>query len=162
MDMELTEKQKQSVKDWVEAKAGLSEIQKRLSEEFGISMTYMDVRFLVIDLGLNIKEDEVVPETPDADLAGGNDSADTGFAKGDGSDGLPAPGGVSVDVDRIVKPGSVVSGSVVFSDGVTASWHIDQLGRLALSTSKPGYTPSKEDLEAFQNAIKRELEKKGF
>jgi hypothetical protein len=69
---------------------------------------------------------------------------------------------VSVDLDRVVKPGSLVSGRVTFSDGVSAGWSLDQLGRLALETSQPGYRPGREDLEAFQVELRRVLEKKGF
>ena len=49
--MELTDTQKQAVAKWADEGLGLSEIQKNLRTEFDISMTYMDVRFLVYSLG---------------------------------------------------------------------------------------------------------------
>ena len=37
-------------------------------------------------------------------------------------------GNVTVSVDELTRPGSMVSGSVVFSDGEKALWMIDELG----------------------------------
>jgi len=54
--MTLTPEQKNTVSEWVAAGDNLSAIQKKLSEQFKISMTYMDVRFLVDDLNLALKD----------------------------------------------------------------------------------------------------------
>ncbi len=54
--MTLTPDQKQAVSNWVAAGDSLSQIQKKLAEQFQISMTYMDVRFLVDDLNLALKD----------------------------------------------------------------------------------------------------------
>jgi hypothetical protein len=53
--MTLTPEQKQTVASWVTAGDNLSTVQKKLSEQFQLSLTYMDVRFLVDDLGLELK-----------------------------------------------------------------------------------------------------------
>jgi hypothetical protein len=75
----------------------------------------------------------------------------------------PGKGGsVSVSVDRVVKPGSLVSGTVRFSDGVSGSWFLDRLGQLALQTAKQGYKPSGSDLHAFQSELRKALERSGF
>ena len=54
--MNLTPEQKQAVASWVAAGDNLSTIQKKLSEQFQVSMTYRDVRFLVDDLNLELKD----------------------------------------------------------------------------------------------------------
>ena len=54
--MNLTPEQKKTVSEWVAAGDNLSAIQKKLSEQFKVSMTYMDVRFLVDDLNLALKD----------------------------------------------------------------------------------------------------------
>jgi hypothetical protein len=54
--MTLTPEQKTAVSEWVAAGDNLSAIQKKLSEQFKVSMTYMDVRFLVDDLNLALKD----------------------------------------------------------------------------------------------------------
>ena len=37
---------------WIADGMGLSDVQKKINQDFGIVMTYMDVRFLVDDLDL--------------------------------------------------------------------------------------------------------------
>lgn len=54
--MTLTPEQKQAVASWVAAGDNLSVVQKKLSEQFQISLTYRDVRFLVDDLNLELKD----------------------------------------------------------------------------------------------------------
>ena len=54
--MPLSPEQKQAVAAWVAAGDSLAVIQKKLSEQFKLSLTYMDVRFLVDDLGLELKK----------------------------------------------------------------------------------------------------------
>lgn len=54
--MTLTPEQKQTVASWVAAGDSLSVVQTKLSEHFKISLTYRDVRFLVDDLNLELKD----------------------------------------------------------------------------------------------------------
>jgi hypothetical protein len=59
----LTPAQSAQVSSWVAAGETLSQIQARLSSELGITMTFMDVRFLVDDLNLTLVEKEAVSYT---------------------------------------------------------------------------------------------------
>jgi hypothetical protein len=170
--MVLTDEQKAAVTKWVGEGDGLSDIQKRLSDEFNLSMTYMDVRFLIIDLDLTLKEDE--PPAPEPELEPVSEpepvatsapapgpTLEAAAAAADAE--LPAAGGsISVEVDRVVKPGAVVSGSVTFSDGQQATWALDQLGRLALDAGEKDYRPSEQDISDFQVALRDALQKQGF
>jgi hypothetical protein len=54
--MTLTPEQKATVSSWIAAGDNLSAVQKKLREQFQVSMTYMDVRFLVDDLNLTLKD----------------------------------------------------------------------------------------------------------
>lgn len=54
--MSLTPEQKSAVASWIAAGDNLSAVQKRLREQFQLSLTYMDVRFLVDDLDLTLKD----------------------------------------------------------------------------------------------------------
>jgi len=157
--MDFSDTQKDVIKEWVTEGCGLAEIQRRLASEFGKTMTYMDVRFLILDLDVAIEEPEDAPEPIPEVLA-----AD--------APGLPPPppaspesplgGSVSVEVDRLIRPGALVSGSVTFSDGVSATWMLDQTGRLALDPSQPGYRPSEADNAAFVKALQDEISKRGM
>ncbi len=160
--MELTQEQKQTVVGWVKEGCGLSQVQKRLHDELGISMTYMDVRFLVLDLKVQVKDREVArPKAApavDAEPVAGDDDETAPFP-GEPTAGLE---GVRVGVDTIMKPGSLVSGTVAFSDGKAGTWMLDQYGRLALDVGDPAYRPSPEDLQSFQAQLQQTLMKRGY
>lgn len=55
--------QKQQVAAWVNEGLSLSDVQKRIAADLGVSMTYMDVRFLVDDLDLTLV-DKTPPRPP--------------------------------------------------------------------------------------------------
>lgn len=65
--MSLTPEQQQAVAGWVAAGDNLSTIQKKLADEFKVSMTYRDVRFLVDDLNLSLKDP--APKVDASDLS---------------------------------------------------------------------------------------------
>ncbi len=54
--MTLTPEQKQAVASWVAGGDSLSVVQSKLSAQFKLSLTYRDVRFLVDDLNLELKD----------------------------------------------------------------------------------------------------------
>jgi hypothetical protein len=161
--MQLNDEQKKLVTQWVKEGCGLSEIQRRISDQFKINLMYMDVRFLVIELGLDIQDNRKEPVKPAPAPTPEEPSA--GFdaeAEGIPESLPPLAGGVSVEIDRLTLPGSLVSGTVVFSDGVKANWSLDQTGRLALAAKDKTYRPSAQDVQEFQMAIARELQKRGY
>ena len=66
-------------------------------------------------------------------------------------------GGVRVSVSPIQRPGTVMSGDVVFSDGGKAEWMLDNAGRLGLNPETEGYSPPQQDLPEFQNKLREAL-----
>ncbi|HPC59204.1 MAG TPA: hypothetical protein PKX23_00975 [Verrucomicrobiota bacterium] len=164
--MNLDEAQRSKLTEWVGQGLKLSEIQNRLASELGVRLTYMEVRLLVDDLKLTLKDAE--PPKAAAAVLPGESKANTGQAPGAAmrppaaSQEPRPPGGVSVSVDQIAKPGTVVSGKVTFSDGVRADWYFDQTGRLGLVSPKPGYRPPASDMTEFQAALDEELTRMGY
>lgn len=162
--MPINDEQKKLVTEWVKEGCGLSEIQRRLSDQLKLTMTYMDVRFLVLELGLEIKEQKKTAAP--VNLKAGPAAPPPGPDADDLADFEPEPGvggSVKVEVDRVVRAGAVVSGTVTFSDGVRAAWSLDQTGRLALATAdRKEYRPTQADAQAFQQAVVRELRKHGY
>jgi hypothetical protein len=73
-----------------------------------------------------------------------------------------APGDVSVTIDTVTRPGTMISGKVTFSDGKKAEWHLDQFGRLGLVPGEVGYRPPAADLEAFQIELQMQLQRMGM
>jgi hypothetical protein len=168
--LELDQAQKEAVKKWVADGANISDVQNRLIKEFGLKPTYMDVRLLILDLGATVQDKKPpvtdIKKAPAAPPPPGVEADDL-----DAEEAAPplpgdAPagpiGGVKVEVDRLMKPGAMVSGSVTFSDGVKAQWSLDQMGRLGLAGVKPGYRPSQPDVQEFQLALQKELAKQGY
>lgn len=164
--MNLDDAAQQKVATWIKEGLKLSEIQSRLGSELGVHLTYMETRLLVDDLKLT-------PKDHAPSQAAQQISAKPGVPGGappgpeESSEEMPLeeqalPGSVSVSVDRLARPGAMVSGNVTFSDGQSASWYLDQMGRLGLATKQQGYRPSPQDVQTFQVQLQNELAKLGF
>lgn len=168
--MNLDESQRKKVSEWIAQGLKLSDIQNRLSSELSLTLTYMEVRLLVDDLKLTPKDIER-PKTPQSALASTSPSA-PGKPGVQAASPAPAiaplaetpgsPGGVSVSVDHLARPGALVSGKVTFSDGNKAEWYLDQTGRLGLVPEQTGYRPPAADVQQFQAALEAELRKMGL
>lgn len=64
--MNISKEQAEIVKSWVESGAGVADVQKRIENEFGVSMTYMDTRFLIDDIDAEIADaKDTSPEVPE-------------------------------------------------------------------------------------------------
>ena len=165
--MNLDEAQRQRVTAWVLQGAKLSEIQSRLAEEFGQRLTYMEVRFLVDDLKLTLKDPEppkpaaIINPQP-AEPQNSGRGATAAKVPGDEASPPPAAGKVSVSVDQLTRPGSIVSGKVTFSDNQQADWYLDQTGRLGVVPKQPGYKPTAVDVQQFQMALEKEISRMGL
>ncbi len=159
--MQLTPEQQSTVRQWVDEGASLSDVQKRLREQFNLTMTYLEARLLAGDLGLTFVGDKPAPveDTPEDDDTGADDPS----ASSDDDTAEPAaPGEVSLTIDAITRPQAIVSGKVTFSDGTTGGWHLDQMGRLGLEPPSPGYRPPEADIPAFQRKLQQLLQSQGF
>lgn len=142
---DLTKEQIEQIKVWASEGDQLADLQKKINSEFKPSsaVTYLDTRFAIIDLGIEIiqeaePEEEVSEETPD-------------------SKELTPLGYVDATVDTVVRPGFLASGNVIFSDGMKALWGLDQMGRLKLDADDPSYQVDDEDMIAFQEILRDKL-----
>ncbi len=166
--MNLDDAQKSQVAQWIEQGLKLSEIQNKLVSDLGVTMTYMDVRFLIDDLKLKLKDIE--PPKPPAPAPAPAPAA-TSPDPAPGPTPAPAPspvqetvplGNVSVVVDQMARPGALVSGKVKFSDGKTAEWYLDEMGRLGMAPMEKGYRPAQQDVMDFQAELQSQLAKLGY
>ena len=175
--MDITDEQKAAITEWARQGEDLSAIQSRLKEELDITLTYVDTRFLLADLDLElIDEDEDEDEAEDEAEAEEQTAApETGVAPGESTDDEPdgkdagsatesAPsddhpsdtiGEVSVTADALTQPGAMISGKVTFSDGECATWLVDRMGQLRLDAETENYRPSAEDIEKFQLELQK-------
>src|SRR5580698_8684523 len=110
--MTLTPEQKISVSEWIAAGDNLYAVQKKLADQFKVSMTYMDVRFLVDDLNLELKDpapkadasdvSKGAPAKAPADKPGPPAAPNEPGLGADAPDADDAPAGaVSVAVDKV-------------------------------------------------------------
>lgn len=106
--MKVNAEQLEQVRAWAAQGIDLNGIQKRLASECGVHLTYMDVRFLLLDNGIEIAaapEPEKKPEPSAQDAPQAETAADAS---------APADGKPVVTLDEIQIPGAVISGKVVF------------------------------------------------
>ena len=161
--MELTDAQKAAITQWIQEGRSLADVQRSLREDFEISITYMDVRFLVDDLDIAVFEEE--PEAPELSEAPEVESGEDTTNEPTEAELVDdvSNGAVTIDVDAIPRPGSLVNGTVVFSDGVSLGWQLSAAGQLGLIPGDdPEYRPSPEDVQSFQSQLEEVLRKKGF
>lgn len=154
----LTPVQITKVSAWVAEGATLSQIQERLSSQLEISMTYMDVRFLVDDLNLALveKEEPKKPEEAAEEAAPAEAAAPASVPAAQGA------GVVTVEIDTIAQPHAMISGHVTFSDGEKADWYIDHQGRPGMAARTPGYRPTPQDITDFQVKLDAALRQAGY
>jgi hypothetical protein len=171
--MDITDEQKAAITEWARQGEDLSAIQSRLKEELDITLTYVDTRFLLADLDLELideaeaEEQTAAPETGDApgeSAADEPDEPDEPDSQDAGSITESAPlddhpsgatGEVSVTADALTQPGAMISGKVTFSDGECATWLVDRMGQLRLDAETENYRPSAEDIEKFQLELQK-------
>lgn len=165
--------QKRAIGKWLEEGAKLSEVQKRIEKEYGAVMTYMEVKLLVSEINV-LPKDAPEPVASKLTAAGAPapapEAATRGAAPGPAgktpaaapAEQKPAPAGVQVAVDQLAIPGTMVSGTVTFSDGQSANWYMDQMGRLGLKPKQAGYRPPAGDVQQFQVALEAELARLGY
>jgi hypothetical protein len=146
----LSPEQTKQVESWAEAGATLNDIQSRLKAEFDILLTYLDARMLLIDIGVRLKEKAKPVPSP---VAPPESAAAVPPAAEDWTAAVPAGGGVHVTSDPAPVAGAIASGGVTFSDGKSASWFVDQNGRLGLKAPDPAYEPPLGDIPSFEQQL---------
>ena len=140
----------------------LSDIQTMVNTEFKQNLTYMDIRIMASELEIDwqklnpakesaVEDVTAVPETP------AQETADAAAAEA-AAPGMPDLSDTKIEISKIARPGMMFSGSVVFANGSTADWYLDNMGRLGLDNLQ-GDKPGQEDIEKFQMALQIELRK---
>ena len=123
---QLSPEQVRSIRDWAEEGLDLNAIQKRLHEDLGIKLTFMDTRFLLQDLDIQIRQPE--PEPPASLL-----------------------GKTQVTVDEITPPHALMAGKILFRSGAQGVWDIDRTGRINWDATLG--EPTADDLREFETEL---------
>ena len=141
----MTAEQLEMVRQWASLGVDLNGIQKNLAAECGVHMTYMDVRFLLLDHGIEIATAAAPVEEKKPEPAPEPESTPQPAADGQ----------LVVTLDELTLPGTLISGKVTFASGTRGGWQIDQLGRFAWNALEGQPTP--EELQAFQMELTKLL-----
>ena len=145
MSTTVTAEQLEMVRQWASLGVDLNGIQKNLAAECGVHMTYMDVRFLLLDHGIEIATAAAPVEEKKPEPAPEPESTPQPAADGQ----------LVVTLDELTLPGTLISGKVAFASGTRGGWQIDQLGRFAWNALEGQPTP--EELQAFQMELTKLL-----
>jgi len=144
-----TDERKTIVRDLLAQGRTLSQIQDYLRKEKGDSITYMDLRLLLSEMPeTKLPEKELPkvvlpPELPTAAAA-------------------PATGGkLSISMDQMPAPGSMLSGYARFSSGAKAHWFLDETGRLGMEPELGTGKPTQADMQEFSTELRRMLQRSG-
>ena len=158
----LTPQQRQLVEQWAAEGANLNQIQDRLRSECDTTLTYMETRLLIMELGVKIqdkpREVEKPAPAPVAPAAADDVAVADEVLAPDGTTG----GALKISVDEVPPAGAIISGRVTFSDGVTVQWFMDQQGRFGMRGPAPGYQPPAADIPAFQAELDTILQQSGY
>lgn len=161
----LSEDQIATIQQWADAGTELSDIQKLLGSELGVRLTYLETRFLLDDLGIEIvKEPEPEPEPEVKEASEPADEEGPGDLEAEFPDGSDLDGDATatVTIDTVQRPGAIVSGRVTFDGGEAAAWWLDQMGRLGMDADNTGFKPSESQLMEFQRELQRAIQEKGL
>ena len=127
----------------------LSNAQSEINHKFDLKLTYMDIRIMASALDVDWKKHDPHPvaekkEETEDDVQEAGDSADA------------EPGKTVVEISKLMRPGTALSGTVKFASGPKADWYVDQTGRLGLENLTGG-EPTPEDIQAFQLELRAAL-----
>ena len=158
----LTPQQRQLVEQWAAEGANLNQIQDRLRSECDTTLTYMETRLLIMELGVKIQDKP--REAPPVEKPAPAPAADAETAlPGDAAADLPAGGvDLKITVDEVPPAGAIISGKATFSDGNTVMWFMDQMGRFGMRGPTPDYKPPASDIPVFQRELDTILQLRGF
>ena len=174
MDKVLSQQIKKFMAEKIAEGISLSEIQNMVNAEFNQHLTYMDIRIMASELEVDWQKLNPASAAPAAaapvaapaeaevsadaeeDIEPAEDAADTpGMPE---APAMPDLSDTSIEVSKIARPGMMFSGSVVFANGSSADWYLDNMGRLGVENLQ-GDKPSEDDVAKFQMALQLELRK---
>lgn len=131
----------------------LSDIQMEVNEKFSQKMTYMDIRILASALDIDWQARAAKAREEEARAAEEAEAAQAPEAAAE-APAAEGTGTTVVEVSKLMRPGTALSGTVKFASGSTADWYIDQTGRLGLE-NLVGEKPTQEDIQQFQVELEK-------
>jgi DNA-binding transcriptional MerR regulator len=150
-----TDERKQIVKQLLAQGKSLSEIQNYLHTEKKDAVTYMELRLLLSEMpDVALPEKELPKPPPSTEPASD--------AKGESKSGAVGGQKLSISVEQVPAPGSMLSGYARFSSGAKAHWFLDQMGRLGVEPELGSEKPTQQDMQEFSTELRKMLQSGGM
>ncbi|OVE80971.1 hypothetical protein BVY04_04380, partial [bacterium M21] len=129
--------------------------QKTLEREHNMRFTYMEMRLIASDLEVNWKKQDGTDKVEE-------EATDEAGEEGDAVQAEAVlEGETQISISKIVRPGAMMSGDVVFKSGKRAEWYVDNMGRLGLNPADESENPDEEDLQDFQVKLQEQIQSSG-
>ena len=125
----------------------LSDAQNQINQQLEQKLTFMDIRIIASTLDVDWKKGDPHPVKSEEEKD--EESAEKADNSGDNTQSKTV-----VEISKLVRPGTALSGSVKFASGSSADWYIDAPGRLGLE-NLVGEKPTPEDIREFQMELER-------
>jgi hypothetical protein len=164
----MTNEERKSIVEQLLTKGqSLSQIQDYLHKEKNDPITYMDLRLLLSEMPNTKLPEKEVPKT---ELPSASASAPAGPGTMPTPSSTESPLGakepaagsrLSISVDQMPAPGSMLSGYTRFSSGAKAHWFLDDMGRLGLEPELGTGKPTQADMQEFSTELRRVLQQAG-
>lgn len=159
----------------------LSDVQQLLDSEYGIKLTYLDLRMISSSMAVEWEKqqkhkkaaqtdisqsapqpEESVQEEQEEESYSSEEKED--IAEDTEEDAAvedeeqAGQGKAIVNLDEVPQPGTSLSGTVVFPSGASGKWILNRMGQLGLSELDEGSSePTQEDYQAFQAELQGQL-----
>ena len=180
-----TKERDEYIASQLNAGVSLSDVQTKLAQEYGVKMTYFELRMLAMGLAVDWeKQDKPKPAaTPapvvaapqkaaadDDDMAvaddfNADDADDTEAEPTDdddneepGDDEAAADGETKIVLDETPHPGAALSGTAVFASGASGKWALSRNGRLGFEPDEGSKEPDENDWQLFQAELQKTLQ----
>ena len=125
----------------------LSDAQNQINQQLEQKLTFMDIRIIASTLDVDWKKGDPHPVKSEEEKS--EEFAENADNPVDGSQSKTV-----VEISKLMRPGTALSGSVKFASGSSADWYIDATGRLGLE-NLVGEKPTPEDIREFQMELER-------
>jgi hypothetical protein len=132
----------------------LSQIQDYLRNEKGDSITYMELRLLLSEMPDTKLPEKEPPKAPVI-------APESAPAKKNEAGATSKGGKLSISVDQMPQPGSMLSGYARFSSGAKAHWYLDEMGRLGVQPELGSDKPTQADMHEFSTELRKMLQSAG-
>ena len=178
-----TKERDEDIASQLNAGVSLSDVQTKLAQEYGVKMTYFELRMLAMGLAVDWeKQDKPKPAATPApvvaapqeaaadDVADANDNFDAEAEDVEpeaddeeeaADDEEAAEGETKIVLDETPHPGAALSGTAVFASGASGKRALSRNGRLGFEPDEGSEEPDENDWQLFQAELQKTIQNIG-